>query len=1042
MCSIIARIVFFSFTLVTLSWATTSYAEQSSNPIIIQLRWLHQFQFAGYYAAVEKGFYKEEGLDVVLRSGSPGHRPVTDVLSGSALYGEGNSEVLYRRLQGKPLVALAAIFQHSPSVLLTLKSSGIRSVHDLIGKKVMLSNKSEDADFLTMLTNEGIALSQVNIIPSSFNLEDLITGKVDAFNSYITNETYYLKQKNIEYNIIDPVTYRVDFYSDIFFTSESELRYHPQRVAAMLRATLKGWRYAMDHPEEIIDLLITKYKVNKTRDHLRFEADEIRKLIIPDLIQIGHMNPERFQHMATTFINSGMVKDEKYLDGFIYDPDPVHLPFWVTPALIASFALVLLAGAITFYFHRFNRRMTLAQNKLVQSEERFKALSAATYGGIIIHEKGVILECNDGLSDITGYRYSELIGKSWIDLVAPEYVDYIYERIKNSYVDSYEVKAVRKDGSVFPLSVKGKNIMYKGRQARIIEVIDITENKKIEERLKLAASVFTHAREAILITDTEGMVIDANDTFTHMTGYSQQEIIGQNYSILRAEREGQEFYNDILSLLLANKQWSGELWISRKDGDAFVGLVTISAVLDANGDTQNYVALFSDITPMKHHQEQLEHIAHYDTLTNLPNRMLLADRLRHAMRQSRRHGYLVAVVYLDLDGFKNVNDTYGHDIGDELLIQLSRLMENTLREGDTLARIGGDEFVAVLVDLETYSDCELVLKRLLDAAKSPVHVEDYIVQVSTSIGVTLFPQDGVDADQLMRHADQAMYISKQMGKNRYHLFDIHKDKSIQTKHETIDHVKRGIEQQEFLLHYQPKVNMRTGEVIGLEALIRWQHPNRGFMYPGDFLPMLENNPICVDLGDWVMDTALKQLSDWIALGLDIQVSVNIDPVQLLQQDFIDKLSAALEKYPEVSPSSLRLEILETSALGDLTEVLAIMRTCIRLGVSFSLDDFGTGFSSLTYLKRLPVDLLKIDRSFIRDMLDDADDRAIVMGIIGLASAFNRDVLAEGVESIAHGTQLLSMGCYLAQGFGIARPMSGEKIPEWIKNWQPDAEWTM
>lgn len=363
--SYIARIVFFSFMLVTLfHGVTTAFAEQSSEAIIIQLRWLHQFQFAGYYAAVEKGFYKEEGLDVQLRNGDHEHQPVPEVLSGRAVYGEGNSEVLYRRLQGKPLVALAAIFQHSPSILLTLKSSGIRSVHDLIGKRIMLSNKNEDADFLTMLTNEGISLSQVNIVPSSYNLDDLITGRVDAFNSYITNEPYFLKKNNIEYTIIDPVSYRIDFYSDILFTSEDELRHHPKRVAAMIRATLKGWRYAMDHPEEIIDLLITKYKVNKTREHLRFEANEMRKLILPDLIQIGHMNPERFHHMANTFVKSGMAKDERYLSGFIYNSTPVRMPYWVTPALVIALVLVVLASTLTFYFHRFNRRMALAQNKL------------------------------------------------------------------------------------------------------------------------------------------------------------------------------------------------------------------------------------------------------------------------------------------------------------------------------------------------------------------------------------------------------------------------------------------------------------------------------------------------------------------------------------------------------------------------------------------------------------------------------------------------------------------------------------------------------
>lgn len=1043
--------------LVLTSWVSPSLASQLaiskssvstssiSNPsdpnvVYIQLRWHHQFQFAGYYAALEKGFYKDEGIDVQIRNGDPKRQPVAEVLSGRAQYAEGNSEILYQRLQGKPLIALASIFQHSPSVLLTLKSSGIRSVHDLIGKKVMLANKNEDADFLTMLVNEGISVSQINAIHSSYQLDDLISGKVDAFNSYTTNEPYFLKQRNIEYNIIDPVSYSVDFYSDIFFTSEQELRNNPKRVEAMTRATLKGWRYAMDNPEEIIELLLTKYKVEKTRDHLRFEAEEMRKLIIPNLIQIGHMNPERWQHMANVFVTAGLIPNDKNLDGFIYDTNPSRLPDWVFPVLAIALVIVLGTSSFNFYLHRFNQRIAHAKKTIQESEERFKALSSATNGGVIIHDEGQILECNIGLSDMTGFSYEELINMNGLELIAPECIETVFEKMRIDFTQSYEVTGIRRDGSQYPLAVKGKNIVYKERNARVIEFLDITERKKTEEQLRLAASVFTHAREGIIITDASGTIIDVNDTFTHITGYSREEAIGENPRILRSGRHDQAFYTEMWASLLNKNQWSGEIWNERKNGELFAELVTISAVTDTKDQTQSYVALFSDITPMKNHQQQLEHIAHYDTLTNLPNRILLADRLHHAMAQSERRGQSLAVAYLDLDGFKTVNDTYGHDVGDELLIELSTLMNKCLREGDTLARIGGDEFVAVLVDIEKMSECTRVLERLLQASMSPITIKNHTLQVSTSIGVTLYPQDGVEADQLMRHADQAMYIAKQTGKNRYHLFDIHKDKSIQTQRETIEHIKRGLNQHEFVLHYQPKVNMRTGAVFGAEALIRWQHPERGLVHPNDFLPIIDNHPISLEIGEWVIDTALTQMTKWQSAGLIMPVSINIDAYQLQQRDFINKLSAALGKHPMISPHALQLEILETSALGDLVEVLAIMKSCIDIGVSFSLDDFGTGFSSLTYLKRLPVDQLKIDQSFVRDMLVDPDDRAIVVGVISLASAFSRQVIAEGVETIDHGTQLLSMGCDLAQGYGIARPMPAEDLPKWVEEWTPDAAW--
>ncbi|MEH6652365.1 MAG: EAL domain-containing protein [Motiliproteus sp.] len=1025
-----------------LGWAPAVFAAQSSDLDVVdlQLRWHHQFQFAGYYAALEKGYFQEEGLQVRLHAGDPEHQPVPEVLSGRVQYAVGNSEVLYQRLQGEPLIALAVIFQHSPSVLITLQRSGISSVHELIGKKVMLMNMIEDADFLTMLFNEGISDSQLNIIPSSYQLEDLISGKVDAFNAYTTNEPYFLKQRNIPYNIIDPGSYRVDFYSDILFTSEAELKEHPQRVKALRRATLKGWRYAMDHPEEIINLLIDKYQVEKSRDHLRFEAAEIRKVMFPDLVEIGHMNPQRWMHMADTFVKAGLVEEGYSLDSFIYDTSPSRLPGWVWPVLFIAFLLIAAAWSITYYFHRFNRRMAHAQETLLESEERFKALSGASYGGIIIHDQGLILECNHGLSEITGFGYHELVGMNGLDLIAPEALDTVLNNIKSDYTESYEVVGVRKDGSNYPLAIKGKNIAYKGSEARVIEFLDITERRKAEEQLKLAASVFTHAREGIMITDTTGAIIEVNDTFSLITGYSRDEVLGKNPRILHSDLQSDEFYSVMWSSLISKKHWYGELWNRRKNGELYAQLATISAVSDTDGVTQNYVALFSDITLMKQHQQQLEHIAHYDTLTNLPNRVLLADRLHHAMEQSDRRGESLAVAYLDLDGFKAINDAHGHEMGDDLLITLSRRMNEALRGGDTLARIGGDEFVAVLVDLGKEEDYESVLERLLLAAASPITVGDITLKVSTSIGLTLYPQDGGDADLLMRHADQAMYVAKQTGKNRYHLFDVHKDESIKTQRESIEHIQRALKQREFVLHYQPKVNMKTGAVIGAEALIRWQHPERGLMFPGDFLPIIENHSISVELGEWVIETALAQMAQWFAAGLEMPVSVNVGALQLQQRGFATKLSEALARYPQIQPCWLELEILETSALGDITEVSAIMHACREIGVTFSLDDFGTGFSSLTYLKRLPADLLKIDQSFVRDMLEDPDDRAIVLGVIGLAAAFNREVIAEGVESIDQGTLLLSMGCDQAQGYGIARPMVATAIPEWVLEWQPDSAW--
>jgi diguanylate cyclase (GGDEF)-like protein/PAS domain S-box-containing protein len=588
-------------------------------------------------------------------------------------------------------------------------------------------------------------------------------------------------------------------------------------------------------------------------------------------------------------------------------------------------------------------------------------------------------------------------------------------------------------------SPRAEDLQLLEDEARLAALV--IEKTASDASLQLAASVFTHAREGIMIVGADGSIVDVNDTFTHISGYSRAEAIGQNPRLLSSGRQAPEFYALMREALAERGYWSGEIWNRRKSGDVYAEALTISVVRDGAGAVKNYVALFTDITSVKEQQRQLEHFAHYDALTGLPNRVLLADRLQQAMLQSQRRNQSLAVLYLDLDGFKAVNDTHSHGVGDELLIALAQRMKAALRDGDTLARIGGDEFVAVLVDLEQAKDCETALNRLLNAAAGPVTIGDTVVQVSVSIGVTQYPQDAADADQLMRHADQAMYIAKLAGKNRFHHFDVAQDTAVKVRREDLEHIRQALDRQEFVLHYQPKVNMKTGQMVGAEALIRWQHPQRGLLAPAAFLPVIENHPISVELGEWVIDAALTQMSEWKAGGLHFPVSVNIGARQLQQDDFVDRLAAMLQAHPDVPPLSLELEVLETSAMEDIGHVSAVMRACRALGVGFALDDFGTGYSSLTYLKHLPAELLKIDQSFVRDMLDDPDDLAIVESVIGLATAFRRNVIAEGVETVRHGELLLTLGCELAQGFGIARPMPASDLPQWLAGWQPDTAWT-
>ena len=690
---------------------------------------------------------------------------------------------------------------------------------------------------------------------------------------------------------------------------------------------------------------------------------------------------------------------------------------------------------------------TLAHRKeaIKQAAHYARSLLEASLDPLVtISAQGKITDVNEASVKATGVAREALIGTDFGDYFTdPVQAREGYQQVfAKGFVTDYPLAIRHASGRITDVLYNAS--VYRDDQGRVLGVFaaarDVTERKKAESSIQ-AASVFTYAREGIIITDTDSTILNVNDSFTRITGYGREEVLGQNPRLLKSGRQDDAYYVAMWRDLIDKGHWYGEIWNKRKNGEVYAEMLTITAVYGSDGKTQHYVALFTDITTLKEHQDQLQHMAHFDALTRLPNRLLLSDRLHQGMASAERRAQTLAVVYLDLDGFKSVNDQHGHEVGDQLLITLAARMKQGLREGDTLARIGGDEFVAVLIDLDDGDASLPLLNRLLEAAAQPVHLGDLHLQVSASIGVTFYPQaQPIDADQLLRQADQAMYQAKLAGKRRYHVFDAGHDHNIRLHFESLERIRLAQSEREFVLHYQPKINMRSGKVVGAEALIRWQHPQRGLLEPSLFLPVIETDALAVVIGEWVIETALTQVERWRGAGLNIPVSVNVGARQLQQADFLDRLRLILAAHPQLTPSCLELEILETSVLEDVAQVSKLIESCAQLGIAFALDDFGTGYSSLTYLKRLHVSTLKIDQSFVHDMLEDPDDLAILQGVIGLASAFKRQVIAEGVETVAQGTLLLELGCELAQGYAIAPPMLADELPAWAAAWRPDAAW--
>ncbi|WP_157288551.1 bifunctional diguanylate cyclase/phosphodiesterase [Uliginosibacterium gangwonense] len=688
----------------------------------------------------------------------------------------------------------------------------------------------------------------------------------------------------------------------------------------------------------------------------------------------------------------------------------------------------------------------ISEDALRESELRYRTLAQVAPVGIFcLDENADCIYVNGHWLDICGMAAEHAFGRVWLDSIYGKdrlRVESEWQMAMQSNA-SYtgEFRYLRADGQiVWVLARIAAELLPNGLLKGYVGTLtDITAIKKAEDELRLAANVFSYTQDGIVVTNDQNLIIDVNPAFSKITGYSREEALGRDPRFLGSKRQSKEFYTRMWHNLMTDGYWRGEIWNRRKSGEDYAELISIAVVRGSGGGLKYYVAVFSDITRYKNYEAELSRLAHFDPLTSLPNRRMLTDRLSLAIARARRTGQSLAVCYLDLDGFKPVNDRFGHDAGDRLLLEVSRRLQEALRADDTVARLGGDEFVLLLNGVAQVEECRVALQRILTAVGLS-RLEDVPLGISASIGVTLFPEDDVDADTLLRHADQAMYTAKEEGRNRYHMFDPRYDKQARAQREAIERLSEAKNAGEFMLYYQPKVNLVSGEVIGAEALIRWRHPERGIVPPGEFLPLLEGTDLEISVGEWVIEHALQQIEAWKSKGVNLSVSANISPEHLRHEGFIDYLREALARHTNVLPGDLELEILESAAIGDIEQASGVLAAGVAMGVRFSLDDFGTGYSSLTYFRRLPISVLKIDQTFVRDMLEDPDDLGIVDSVVRLAEAFDRPAIAEGVETPQHGAMLVLLGCQLAQGYGIARPMPPEQMADWMAEWARNGAW--
>ena len=845
----------------------------------LQLKYLHQFQFAGYYAALEQGYYTAAGLEVIIVEGQKGDEPLREVLSGGAHFGIGSSSLILEHSKKSPVVVLGVIFQHSPYTLLMPKLANIQSIHDIVGKKVMIADQADE--LIAYLNQESISLESLIIVPHSFNPRDLIEGKVEGFSAYSTNETDYLDQQGFDYHSFSPRSAGIDFYGDNLFTSEKEINTNPERVEAFRKASMLGWNYAFKNPDRTIELILKKYSTRNTAEHLYYEYQQMVSLVQPILVDIGYMNPGRWRHIADTYADLDMLTENYQFDGFIYDSKPpINMVWWYVSFITLLFMMLLISTV-----HYRNR----AKERLIAKEQiEFKNILLSTQqeasieGMLAIGDNDRIISANQ------------------------------------RFIDLWQIDKV---------------VIEKENDRDLLKIIA----KKI-----IAPEIFLQRIQEILRQPT----LTCTEEIDLLDGR-----VMERYTAPMTSESG---------------QYLGRLWS------------------------------FRDITTRKKADKVIWKQANLDSLTGLPNRYNFFNKLGSAIDSAEANQAKLFLLFLDLDQFKEVNDTLGHHIGDNIIQETANRLLTCMSGTATVARLGGDEFTIILENLSSLSIVEEIANSILEQLSTPFQIDNELVYISTSIGITVYPDDGGDVNSLIKNADQAMYAAKDSGRNRFRYFTSKMYEKAITRQNLIKALRGALEQDEFQLHYQPIYCLKNTTMVKAEALIRWNNPDKGLLGPDEFIPLAEETVLINQIGNWVFQASMKKLKYWRShYNKDLQVSINVSPVQFSESGGMSTWSDELKELGLPS-DSLIIEITEGLLMGPSQEVSDKLLYLCRENIMVALDDFGTGYSSLAYLNRFDIDYLKIDKQFVWSLKAESRDYALCEAIVVMAHKLDIRVIAEGI----------------------------------------------
>ena len=677
------------------------------------------------------------------------------------------------------------------------------------------------------------------------------------------------------------------------------------------------------------------------------------------------------------------------------------------------------------------------RSAVAQMQAMFNGLAENDVAGIyMISSELKLIYANDQLATMLGYSKEDLTCNFAAErMFAPKSVALVRTKILDrlegrAHSTRYETIAIHANGTTFDVEIFGTSMMYQGQPAIIGMLIDISARKRTEDSMRRAALVYQHTSEAMVVTDPNGVVLDINPAFATITGYRADEIIGRRLNILSSGRHDRDFYKTMWDALKKSGTWSGDIYNIRKNGEEFIERLTITTSFNTDGSINSHIGLFTDVTKLRQREAVIWRQAHFDDLTQLPNRQMFQESLLSTIEFSRREQKIFALVFLDLDFFKEVNDTFGHDEGDELLRQVASRLQSCVRSTDLVARLGGDEFVLILHNTKSREDIFSICKKVLENISKPYNLTNNIVNISVSAGITFYPEDGQDGRTLLKHADLAMYAAKDKGRNQFAVFDIEMEQEAQSRRMLLRDLQKGLDKKEFLLYYQPIVAMQTGKIVKAEALIRWDQPLRGRVNPGDFIPLAEESGMIVPLGNWIFNEATEQLAAWRTQYMpDFSLSVNVSPVQLLSTDLDCK--QWLEKLTQLNiPSqALVIEITERMLLESDKVSDENINTLQTAGIELALDDFGTGYSSLSYLKRFDINYIKIDRSFVCNLHRASEDVALCQAIIVMAHQLGIQVVAEGVETQEQHSILLEAGCDFGQGYWYCKPITATEMTQ-------------